>query len=187
MKIRKWLCMLLAAAMLLCMSPALAQEAQTDDEEIIINVIDYFQQAAFGLDLTPFRGKTIALHFFSADSPDCLTMLPMWKMICDDFDKETLQIVYVCACKKEHGEEACPVAELVGETFGEEEIFIYEDKDAVLCTALGVTKMPNTLILNQEGNPACGYQGLLSYPTVAGWLTTLGVEQLQDSNAPAAE
>lgn len=191
MKIRKWLCMLLSAAMLLCMVPALAEEAPeapaAEEEPIVINVIDYFQQAGFGLDLTPYRGKVIALHFFSADSATCKTMLPTWQMLLDDFDKEALRIVFICACKEDHGEEACPAAQPVQEAFGEEAVSIYEDKDAFLCTTLGVEKMPNTLILDREGNPACGYEGLLTYPTFADWFATLEVEQLQDSYSPAAE
>lgn len=187
MKIRKWLCLLLAAAMLLCMAPALAVEAQeTEEEEIIINAIDYFQQAEFQLDLTPYRDKVIALHFFSADSPDCITMLPTWKMICDDFDKETFQIVFVCPCGEEDAD-GCAAVAAVKETFGEDEVFIFEDRDALLCTTLGVEKTPNTLVLNMEGNPACGYEGLLTYNTLSTWLTTLNVEQLQNSFAPAAE
>jgi hypothetical protein len=191
MKIRKWLCLLLSAAMLLCMVPSLAEEAPeapaAEEEPIIVNVIDYFTQAGLGLYLTPYRGKAIALHFFSADSAGCQTMLPTWKMLLDDFDKEALQIVFICACKEDHSEEACPAAEPVKEAFGEEAVCIFEDKDAFLCTTLGVEKMPNTLILNQDGNPACGYEGLLTYPTFADWFTTLNVEQLQDSYSPAAE
>ena len=57
MKIRKWLCMLLAAAMLLCMAPALAQEAQTDDEEIII--LDYFRDLIIRNRVDELKGTVV--------------------------------------------------------------------------------------------------------------------------------
>ena len=54
---------------------------------------DHAAKDIYDLDLTPYRGKVIALHFYAADNADCLSMLPTWKMIWEDFSKNDLEII----------------------------------------------------------------------------------------------
>lgn len=179
---KKLLSVLLALMMLLCACPALGEEAApaaTEGEALTFDVAAYFLSLC-DLDLTPYSGKNIALVFFNTASEAQTPMLPTWKLIWDDFDKEALEIVLIHVCDGE-GPEALDAlkAEL-----GIEEMTIYEDVDAVLANSLGVNMMPNVLILNKEGNPASGYAGRIGYTALADFLALLEVEQLQCSYQP---
>ncbi len=180
MMIRKLTCLLLSLLLVLCACPALGEDAPA--EELTFDVAAYINSLC-ELDLTPYAGKVIALHFFKTASEECTAMMPAWKLIYDDFDKDDVEIVLIHVCDGEGQEEMDALkAEL-----GLEGMNIYEDVDAVLSGTLGVTEVPNTLFLNAEGNPASGYSGRLNYTTIAELLKSLGADQLQNSYLPAAE
>ncbi len=178
---KKVICLLLSAMLLMCACPVLAEEAPAE-EPLTFDVTAYFLSLC-DLDLTPYQGKAIALVFFNAASEAETPMLPTWKMVFDDFNKEQLEIVLIHVCDGEGQQEMDALkAEL-----GIEEMTVYEDVDAVLAKSLGVDIMPNVLILNQEGSPASGYAGRISYTALADFLALLEVEQLQNSYQAAQE
>ena len=179
MMIRKFACLLLSALLALCACAAFAEQTPAE-EEYTFDVAAYFQSIS-DLDLTPYYGKVIALHFFKTASEDCTAMMPAWKLIYDDFSKDDVEIVLIHVCDGEGQQEM----DALKTELGLEDMHIYEDVDAVLSTTLGVTEVPNTLFLNTDGNPASGYSGRLNYTTIAELLKTLGAEQLQNSYLPA--
>lgn len=185
MMIRKLTCLLTVLALLLCACPALCEAAgaatapAAEEEELTFDVAAYFKTIS-DLDLTPYAGKVIALHFFKTASADCTAMMPAWKLIYDDFDKEDVEIVLIHVCDGEGQQEM----DALKQELGLDGMNIYEDVDAVLSTTLGVTEVPNTLFLNGEGNPASGYSGRLNYTTIADLLKLLGADQLQNSYVP---
>lgn len=174
--IRKLTCLLLTVLLLLCACTALAAET---DEKIEFDVAAYLSTIC-DLDLTPYRGKVVALHFYDADNADCLTMLPTWKMVWEDFAKDDLEIVLIHIGDAEKNEA------LKGE-LGIEGMTFYQDEGAALSATLGVANVPNTLVLDGDGNPVSGYEGTMTYPTLAALFEGLGVEQLQNSYEAAAE
>ena len=174
--IRKLTCLLLTVLLLLCACPVLAEETE---EKIEFDVAAYLGTIC-DLDLTPYRGKVIALHFYAADNADCLSMLPTWKMIWEDFSKNDLEIVLIHTGDAETNEAQKTELGIEGMTF-------YQDEGAALAGTLGVALVPNTLVLDADGNPASGYEGTMTYPTLAALFEGLGVEQLQNSYEAAAE
>jgi peroxiredoxin len=172
---RKLTCLLLTVLMLLCACPVLAEESE---EPIAFDVAAYIGSLC-DLDLSPYKGKVIALHFYAADNESCRTMLPAWKMIWDDFAKDDLEIVLIHTGDAEENEALKTELGLEGMTF-------YQDEGAALASTLGVVNLPNTLVLNTDGDPASGYEGTMTYPTLAALFEGLGAEQLQNSYEAAA-
>lgn len=170
---------LLAALLLLLTGTAFAE---ANEEPIIYDVTDYFDTIS-DLDLSPYKGKIITLFFYTCSDPEAQATLPMWKLIHDDFDPDELAIVLVHAWDGEGQEESdAAIAQ-----YHLEDLIIYEDEDCSLCRQLNLSEYPNILILDQEGTPASGYGGQLSYPTMAQVLVNLGVTQLQDSYSVPAK
>lgn len=182
---KKLMCLLLSVLVLLCACPALGEEAAPEataeaaaEQPLTFDVAAHFRTLC-DLDLTPYYGKAIALVFFNAASEAQTPMLPTWKMVWDDFNKDQLQIVLIHVGDGEGQEEMDALkAEL-----GLEEMTIYEDVDATLTKELGIKQenLPNVLILNKDGNPASGYAGRIGYPSLQEFFALMEVEQLQNS------
>ena len=167
--------------LLLCMIPAMAEEEV--EEPIAMDVTDYISGIA-DLDLTPYKGKIMVLFFYTADNDQAKATLPVWKMIHDDFNPDDVEIILVHVWDGEDQADS----DAAIERFQLQDMNIYEDKDCVLSSTLGLTEYPNTLILDQGGTPASGYGGQLTYATTAEYLVSLGAEQVQGAaDVPAAE
>ena len=169
--------LLVALVLLLCMGAAAAQE-----EPISFDVTDYISSIST-LDLAPHKGKVLALVFYTGANQECLDQLPVWKMIHDDFAPEEAEIVLVHAWDGE----GQPESDQLKERFQLEGMHIYEDENCILCRTLGITAYPNVLILDMGGSPASGYNGQITYTTIADAFTALGATQLQNSYANPAK
>lgn len=171
MTIKRLLALLTAVMLLLTVPAALAQEAP-----VSFDVASYISSVS-GLDLSPFRGRTVMLQFFTAAAPECRSQLSIIKMIRDDFDPAAVEIVLIHVQDGETAQDT----EAALAACGLEDITVYEDENCALSSLLGVTAYPNTLILGRDGNPASGYGGLISYPTLAAALEMLNVRRIGNS------
>lgn len=171
MTIKRLLALLTAVMLLFTVPAALAQQAP-----VAFDVAAYISSVS-GLDLAPFRGRTVMLHFFTAGGAECQAQLPILKMLRDDFDAAGLEIVLIHVQDGETAQDA----EAALAACGLEGVTLYEDENCALSSLLGVTAYPNTLILGKDGSPASGYGGLISYPTLAAALEMLNVRRLGNS------
>ena len=171
---KRLLSLLVATLLALCAVPSIAE-----DEPIVFDAAAYISSMS-GLDLRPYGGKVIVLHFFTASGEECRAQLPALRLIYDDFDKEGVEIVLVHAWDGE----GQPESDEARESFDLEGMRIYEDEGCALSRQLGITQYPNTLFLGGDGNPVSGYGGRLTYETLAYVLSGMGVTQLQNSYLP---
>lgn len=177
MTLNKMISLLTALVLLLCMGTAVAQE----EKPISFDVTDYISSIA-DLDLSPYRGKVMALFFYTCNSDEAKATLPVWKRIHDDFDPQDVEIILVHAWENEGQKES----DAIRERFQLDGMNIYEDQNCTLCHTLGLTSYPNVLLLDAQGSPCSGYSGQLSYQTIADALIALNVTQLHNASpAPA--
>lgn len=148
------------------------QPAQADG--IIFDVTDYISGIS-ALELAPYKGKIIALFFYTGASDECLTQLAAWKSVFDAFEPDDLQIILVHAWD---GEDSTDTEKHIAR-YGLEDMTIFEDEDCLLCSTLGIYEYPNTLFLDKNGTPASGYSGQLTFQTISNFLTTLGARSAQ--------
>lgn len=172
MTLKRTITLLLAVLLVFCAAAALASE---EEEPIIFDVTDYISGIS-ALELYPYRGKIIALFFYTGASDESLSQLAAWKSVFDTFSPEDLQIILVHAWD---GEDSTDTEALIAR-YGLEEMMIFEDEDCLLCSTLGIYEYPNTLFLDQYGTPASGYSGQLTYTTISSFLTSLGASQLTE-------
>lgn len=182
MTLKRTITLLLAVLLVFCAAAALAyEEPATEEVEIVFDVTDYISGLS-ELDLSPYRGKVMALFFYVADNEECQASLPIWKTIYDTFDPYTVEIILVHAWEGESHEES----DALKERFHLEGMNIFEDIDCILCDALGVHQYPNTLFLDAFGTPASGYNGQLSLTTISDFLVSLGAAKLDNPQTAVA-
>lgn len=183
MTLKRTISLLLAVLLVFSAAAALAEAAgqpATEEAEIIFDVTDYISGIS-ALELYPYRGKIIALFFYTGASDESLSQLAAWKSIFEAFSPEELQIILVHAWD---GEDSTDTEALIAR-YGLEEMTIFEDEDCLLCSTLGIYEYPNTLFLDQHGTPASGYSGQLTYTTISNFLTSLGASPLSEGTQSA--
>lgn len=149
--------------------------AQEQEEPIHFDVTDFLSSIS-ELDLAPYKGKVIVLQFYTAASRECVDQLPIWQKIAEDFDPETLEVILVHAWEGEGQRESDQLIKQLKL----EGMNIFEDENCTLCHTLGLSEYPVSLFLDQGGSPVSGYSGLITYATLAEFLTKLGAVQLTD-------
>ena len=178
MTLKRLISLITAIALLLCSFAATAEE----EAPIVFDVTDFISSLS-DLDLTPHKGKVIALFFYDSNTDECLATLPVWKAVYDTFDPFMCEIILVHAWDGEGQEES----DALKERFQLEGMHIYEDKNCVLCTSLGINEYPNTLFLDPYGTPASGYNGQMSQTTITDYLLSLGAVKLDEPSALTIE
>lgn len=178
MTLKRLISLITAIALLLCSFAATAEE----EAPIVFDVTDFISSLS-DLDLTPHKGKVITLFFYDSNTPECLNTLPVWKAVHDTFDPLTVEIILVHAWDGEGQEES----DALKERFQLEGMSIYEDKNCVLCTSLGINEYPNTLFLDPHGTPASGYNGQMGHTTITEYLKSLGAQTVIDPQASAIQ
>ncbi len=168
MTLKRIACLLTTVVLLLCACAAFAQE-----ETYQFDVTDYISDLS-QLDLAQHRGKVLVLYFCSTTSGDSLSQLTMWNNIANDYDPNGLSIFVILSCDGD-GESAL---ERIRKQYGLENVILYADEGDQLCRPLGVDSFPNVLLLDRFGSPSSGYNGLISYETIAEHLDTLGVRKV---------
>jgi len=151
--------------------------AAADVTEPAMDIIDYLSSLS-SLDLNPYRGKVIALNFFTSWCGYCMEEMPRFKQVFTEYNPEEIEIILVHAWNGEGQKEG----ERVKERFGLEEMNIYEDTDCSLTNSLGIIGFPTTLFIAQDGVSVSGANGMITYDQLTQHLDTLGV-----SRVPAAE
>lgn len=149
--------------------------AQEQEEPIHFDVTDFLSSIS-ELDLAPYKGKVIVLQFYTAASQECVDQLPIWQKIAENFDPETLEVILVHAWEGEGQRESDQLIKQLKL----EGMNIFEDENCTLCHTLGLSEYPVSLFLDQGGSPISGYSGLITYATLAEFLTKLGAVQLTD-------
>lgn len=178
MTLKRLISLITAIALLLCSFAATAEE----EAPIVFDVTDFISSLS-DLDLTPHKGKVIALFFYDSNTDECLATLPVWKTVYDTFDPLTVEIILVHAWDGEGQEES----DALKERFQLEGMHIYEDRGCMLSDSLGVLEYPNTLFLDPHGTPASGYNGQMGQTTITEYLKSLGAQTVIDPQAPAIQ
>lgn len=162
-------------ALLLCLLLPLSACAETAEpqEAEPLNVIDFFSQYT-QLDLTPHRGKTILINFFTEWCTYCMQEMPDMKEVNDLYDPESFHMVLVHVWDGEDESNT----ESVKERFGMQHMNFFEDTDRMAASAAGVPGYPATLIVGPDGTLVGAQSGMLTLDVLTEFLDGMGVERV---------
>lgn len=162
-------------ALLLCLLLPLTACAETAEpqETEPLNVIDFFNQYT-QLDLTPHRGKTILINFFTEWCTYCMQEMPDMKEVNDLYDPESFHMVLVHVWDGEDESNT----ESVKERFGMQHMNFFEDTDRMAASAAGVPGYPATLIVGPDGTLIGAQSGMLTLDVLTEFLDSMGVERV---------
>ena len=162
-------------SLLLCLLLPLTACAETAEpqETEPLNVIDFFNQYT-QLDLTPHRGKTILINFFTEWCTYCMQEMPDMKEVNDLYDSESFHMVLVHVWDGEDESNT----ESVKERFGMQHMNFFEDTDRMAASAAGVPGYPATLIVGPDGTLIGAQSGMLTLDVLTEFLDSMGVERV---------
>ena len=123
------------------------------------------------LDLTPYRGKTVLLNFFTEWCVYCMQEMPDVKKVSEMYDEEQFQVVLVHPWS---GEDASNT-ENVKAKFGMEDMVFFEDEDMLVTSFIGVPGFPTSLFLNPDGTLEAAAPYMLTLDQLTMQLDQMGV------------
>ncbi|MEG2356206.1 MAG: TlpA disulfide reductase family protein [Clostridia bacterium] len=160
-------CLLLALMPLTAMAAAQEPAAQEP-----VDVIDMLQKNT-KLDLTPYKGKTILLNFFTQWCGYCMEEMPDIKAAYDAYSEDDLQIILVHVWD---GEDERNTAD-VRKTFGMEDMTFFEDEDGSLTDYVGLSGYPASLFISKDGTLSAAFNYMLTKEMLEEQLSTMDVSK----------
>ncbi|MEG0511763.1 MAG: TlpA disulfide reductase family protein [Clostridia bacterium] len=162
---RFFLCL---CCLLLALMPLTAMAAAQEP----VDVIDLLQKNT-KLDLTPYKGKTILLNFFTQWCGYCMKEMPDIKAAYDAYSEDDLQIILVHVWD---GEDERNTAD-VRKTFGMEDMIFFEDEDGSLADYVGLSGYPASLFISKDGTLSANFNYMLTKEMLEEQLSTMDVSK----------
>ncbi|MEG0270336.1 MAG: TlpA disulfide reductase family protein [Clostridia bacterium] len=162
---RFFLCL---CCLLLALMPLTAMAAAQEP----VDVIDLLQKNT-KLDLTPYKGKTIFLNFFTQWCGYCMKEMPDIKAAYDAYSEDDLQIILVHVWD---GEDERNTAD-VRKTFGMEDMTFFEDEDGSLADYVGLSGYPASLFISKDGTLSANFNYMLTKEMLEEQLSTMDVSK----------
>lgn len=145
-------------------------------------ILNVFDNTA--LDITPYRGKTLVLHYFMESSPYCDGEMEKIKQMYGEYAQEDLQILLIHVWAAGENQEN---AQRVVEKHGLGALDLVFDQNEKIAEALGVPSCPFTVYIDNAGFLEDAIMFPIEYSQIQDILKHLGVRLAADVPAATAD
>lgn len=152
------------------MESSVTNNTQMDDTETI-PAADFTVYAADGtaVNLSDFYGNPIVVNFWATWCPPCVSELPAFQDIYDEYGKDVHFLMVNMTDGTEETVEG--VTKFIDEN--EYSFPVYYDTEMDAALTYYITSIPRTLFIDAEGNIFYGHAGMMDYSTLKEYMEQL--------------